>query len=148
MAPHTHPRPGSIPIVRRPRAIRHIEISLRIKRRRVLEMLLIIIRRIGIHVKRRSRGYRDAVPLNGLDARPRQADGDDGPVAQDFFIEGGDVGDFFFVQALCPGVVVGVDFEDFGVRALLDFLAGGRGEVGDAHDEVAGDGVEAGGDHG
>lgn len=111
-------------------------------------MVLVIIRRVGIHVERRVCRDGDAVPFNRLDARAGQADGDDGPVAQDLLVKGGDVGDFFFVQALRPGVVVGVDFEDLVVSALLDGLSRGRGEVGDAHDEVAGDSVEASGDHG
>jgi hypothetical protein len=50
----------------------------------------------------------------------------------------------FFYETALPSVAVGVDFHYFFVGVLLDFLAMGRGEVGDAHDKVSGDGVKTG----
>ena len=82
-----------------------------------------------------------------FDADAGEADGYDGPVAEDFFVEGCDVGHFFFFETLVPGFVVGVHFFDGGVGFLLDELAVGGGEEGESHYEVSGDCVEAGGDH-
>lgn len=78
-----------------------------------------------------------------FDAGAGETDWDDGEETEDFADEGGYVGDFFFVDALGPGVAVGVDFHDFRVGAGLDFLAVAGGEVCDSHYEVSGDGVEA-----
>ncbi len=99
------------------------------------------------HVEGCAGGDGCALPSDIFDAFSWQADGDDGQEAEDFFDKGGDVGDFFFREAFFPGVTVGVDFSDFIVGLLLDLLPVGRREVGDAHNEVSRDGVEAGGDH-
>ena len=100
------------------------------------------------HVESCAGGKGSFLPVDILCADAGEGDGEDGPEAEDFFDEGGDVGDFFFHQAVFPSVAVGVHFHDVVVGALLDFLAVGGGEVGDAHDDVAGDGVEACGNHG
>lgn len=91
------------------------------------------------HVEGCAGGEGSFLPLDVLCADAGEADGDDGPEAEDFLDEGGDVGDFFFRQAVFPCVAVGVDCHDFFVGALLDLLAVRRGEIADAHDEVAGD---------
>jgi hypothetical protein len=148
-----HPTPGSQRIMRRaPRRRRIIDtrirqIPLRVEVPRTPEMTLIIMGSVGIHIEARSLRNDCISPADIANTLARQGDGDDGPEAQGFFDEGGDVGDFFLGQAALPGVVVGVYFVDLGQGLGLDVLATGGGEVGDAHYEVAGDGVEAGGDH-
>jgi hypothetical protein len=148
-----HPTPSSQRIMRRaPRRRRIIntrirQIPLRVEIPRILEMTLIIMSSVSIHIEARSLRNDCISPADIANALARQGDGDDGPEAESFFDEGRDVGDFFLGQAALPGVVVGVYFVDLGQGLGLDVLAAGGGEVGDAHYEVAGDGVEAGGNH-
>jgi hypothetical protein len=148
-----HSTSGSKSIMRRsPRRRRIVDtrvrqISLRVEIPRILEMRFIIMGAVSIHVETRSLRNHCVAPADIADALSRQRDGDDGPEAHSFLDQSRDVGDFFFGQAALPGVVVGVYFVDLGEGLGLDVLAAGGGEVGDAHDEVAGDGVETGGDH-
>ena len=100
------------------------------------------------HVESTSSRNNSILIFDILDTSSWQANRDDGEKTQDFSHESSHVGYLFFDDAFLPGVAVGVDFHDFVVGALLDFLAVLGGEVGDAHDEVSGDGVETGGDHG
>ncbi len=51
------------------------------------------------------------------------------------------------MEAALPAVVVGIAFVDLVESAFLDLLAVRAGEVGDAHDEIAWDCVETGGNH-
>ena len=99
------------------------------------------------HVKGGAGGDDGAFVLDVFDADAREADGDDGPEAEGFFDEGGDVGDFFFDEAFFPGVAVGVDFHDFFVSTLLDGLALRGSEISDGHDDVPGNSVKASGYH-
>jgi hypothetical protein len=116
------------------------QIPLRVEIPRTLEMRLVVMGAIGIHVEARSLGDHGVAPVDIADALAGQGDGDDGPEAQSFLDQSRDVGDFFFSQTALPGVVVGVYFVDLGQGLGLDVLAAGGGKVGDAHDEVAGDG--------
>lgn len=75
------------------------------------------------HVERCAGRDRCFLPVDVLCADAWKAHGDDGPEAEDFFDESGEVGDFFFRQAVFPCVAVGVHFHDLFVGALLDFLA-------------------------
>lgn len=106
------------------------------------------IREGACHVECRAGREGGFLPVDVLCAEAREAHGEDGPEAEDFFDEGGDVGDFFFRQAVFPCVAVGVYSHDVFVGALLDYLAVWRGEVANAHNDVAGHGVKACGDHG
>jgi hypothetical protein len=148
-----HSTPSSKSIVwRSPRRRRIIDtrvgqVSFRIEIPGVLEVRVIIMRPVSIHVETRSLRNHGVSPADVADAFAGQRDGDDGPEAQSFLDQSGDVGDFFFRQAALPGVVVGVYLVDLCEGLGLDVLAAGGGEVGDTHDQVAGDGVEAGGDH-
>lgn len=56
-----------------------------------------------------------------------------GPVAEDFFDEGGHVFAGFVGEAAVPGVGVGVGGHDFGEGFGLDGLPVGGGQVGDCH---------------
>lgn len=60
-----------------------------------------------------------------LDTCSWQADWNDCEEAKYFSDESGDVGDFFFNEAFLPRIAVGIDFHDFLVGTLLDFLAMG-----------------------
>jgi hypothetical protein len=148
-----HSTSGSKSIMRRsPRRRRIVDtcicqISLRVEIPRILEMRFIIMGAVSIHVETSSLRDNSVAPADVADALAWQGDGDDGPEAHSFLDQSRDVGDFFFRQAALPGVVVWVHFVDLGQGLGLDVLAAGGGEVGDAHDEVAGDGVEASGDH-
>ena len=53
MAAHTHARPGAVPVVRRPRAIRHIEVPFRIEGLGGLEVFSVVVGGVGVHVERR-----------------------------------------------------------------------------------------------
>ena len=57
------------------------------------------------------------------------------------------VGYCFLLEDFVPGVAVRVCGHDFGVGFLLDTSAFGGAEEGGRHVDVAGEGVEAGGDH-
>jgi hypothetical protein len=113
VAAHAHARPGAVPVMRRPRAIRHVEIPLRIEGLGGLEVGSVVVGGVGVHIERRPRGDHNAVPFYRLDGDAGEADGDDGPVAEDLLVEGGYVGDFFFVETALPGVAVWVRFHDF-----------------------------------
>jgi hypothetical protein len=148
VTPNAHATPRAVPVMRRARAIGHVEVALGVKCVRVGEVRVVVIGSVRIHVERSPCWESHAVVFNVLYALARQGNGDDGPVAQDFLVECRDVGDFFFLETFVPGVVVGVHFENLGVRAALDGLARGRGELGDAHYQVAWHRVEARGYHG
>jgi hypothetical protein len=56
--------------------------------------------------------------------------------------------DFLFDETFRPGVAIWIYSHDLIVRYLLNLLAMGGGKVGESHDQVARDGVEASGYHG
>ena len=99
------------------------------------------------HVECGAGWNRCAFPLDLLDTLPGQANRDDGPETEDFFDKGSDVWHFFFRETFLPCIAIRVDSHDFVVSTLLDLLAVGRGKVGDGHDEVSRDSIEAGGYH-
>ena len=100
------------------------------------------------HEESRSGRNGSAVVVDILGAHARQTDGNDGPESQNLLDQGGDVRDLLLKQAALPGVAVGIHGHDLVVGFLLNALAVFGGEVGDAHDEVSGDGVQTGGHHG
>lgn len=100
-----------------------------------------------VHEEGRAGGDDGAVVRDVLRRLASEGHVERGPVAEDFLDEGGHVFAFLVRQAAVPGVFVGVGGHDLAVRFLLDFLAVRRREVGDCHVDVAGEGVEAGGDH-
>ena len=146
MAADAHAAARAVGIVRRPgHAGRFVlEVARRVEVRRLVEVRGVVVGGVGVHVEGRAGRDEGVLPADVLDAPAREADGDDGPEAEGFLDERGDVGDFFFLQAFVPGVLVRVDGVDLVEGALLDLLAVGGGEVGEAHDYVAGDCVEAG----
>ena len=96
------------------------------------------------HVKGSASRDSSVLPLDILDAFAWQADRNHGPEPKDLFNESGDVRDFLLDEAFFPCVAVGINGHDLVIGAILNVLTMGRREVGDAHDEVTRDGVEAG----
>jgi hypothetical protein len=149
VAPNAHPRSGAIAVVRRAAALRVAEIPLREELLGVLEVAGVVVGGPRVHVEGCPRGDDRVVVRDVLDARAGEADRDDGPEAQDLFDQGGDVGDFFFVQAFLPRFAWSrVYLHDGVVGFFLDFLTLRGGEVAQCHDHVTGDGVDARGHHG
>ena len=124
------------------------QVAVRVEGVGVLEVRVVVVRRVGVHVERCARGDRRAFPRDGLRAGARQTDGDHGPEAQGFFDEGRDVRAGFFLQAAFPAVAVGVFLLDLREGSALDFLPVLGREVRDAHDEITRDGVQTRRDHG
>lgn len=103
----------------------------------IFEVCVVVVGGVGVHVEICACGDGGVAPFYVFDAASGQADGDYGPEAEGLFDECCDEFAFFFYEAAFPGIVVGVLGLDFFVCALLDFLAVGRGEVGDALGRVS-----------
>ena len=100
------------------------------------------------HVEGCPGGDGGVLPLDIFDADTWEADRYDGPEAENFFDKGGYVGNALFDEAFIPGVAVGIHFLNLGIGVLLDFLTVSGGQVADGHDQIAGYGIQTGGDHG
>lgn len=149
MRAHAHAAAGPVGVVRRAAAFLVVEISLRDELGWVLKVALVVVGRPRVHVEDTTRGDHSVVVLDVLDAGSWEADGDDGEEPEDLLGQRRDVRHFFLHQAFLPGfAVLGVHLHDFLVCLQLDVLALGRRQVSQTHDHVAGDGVDARGNHG
>lgn len=97
MRARTHARASAVAVVWGARAVGDVEVALWIEMVGVFKVLFVVICGIGIHVESCSCGDDGAVIFDGFDGDAGKADGDDGPVAEDFLDESGDVRDFLFV---------------------------------------------------
>ena len=105
-------------------------------------------RRRVYHVECCSCGDNSVFILDVFDTGSWQANRDDSEESEDLSHESCDIWDLLFYEASFPGISIWVNFHDLFVSPLLNFLAVWRGEVGNSHDEVSWDGIEASGDHG
>jgi len=143
----THARTRTVGVMRGTRAFRVLEVAFNHEGFGILEVGFVEVGGPSIHVEGCTGGDDSIFVFDVFDAGSGQADGDNGEESEDFSDECCDVGNFLFNQTSLPGVSFGIDFHDFFVSSLLDFLAVGRRQVGDAHDEVARNCVETSRNH-
>lgn len=143
-----HAAAGAIGVVRGAAAFGVREVALWVEDGGGFEVGGVVVCCPGVHIKSSPSRHDSIFIVNILDTSPRKTYRDDGVESKDFSDESGYVRDFFFDEAFLPSVTVGIDAHYFSVGAGLDLLALEGGEVCDAHYQVAGDGVETGGDHG
>lgn len=79
-------------------------------------------RAVSVHVEGGAGWDGGVAPFDVFDRGAREADGDDGPEAENFFVEGRDEGDLFLVKTAFPGVVIRVDFVNLGKSFGLELL--------------------------
>ncbi|KIV88511.1 hypothetical protein, variant 2 [Exophiala mesophila] len=149
MRSHTHTAASSISIMRCATTLLVVEISLGDELGWVLEMRVVIVCRPCIHVEYTASWDYCIIVLDVFDTGSGQADWDDCPETENLLGECRDVWHLFLNQTLFPRLVLcGVDFHDLLIRLVLDVLTLGGCKIAQAHDHVAGYGVNACRDHG